>query len=69
MGCDGAAARLGWAAGDGKVPSGCTGRAFPFLLNSVKLKFTAEEKEKSRVVGDDFGRYKSILILLELCSI
>ena len=69
MGCAGAAARLGWAAGEGKGPSGCTGRAFPFLLNSVNLKFTAEEKEKAREVGDEFSRYKSILMLMELFSI
>ena len=53
----------------GKGPSGYTGRASPFLLNSVNLKFAAEEKEKAREVGDEFGRYKSILMLLELCSI
>ena len=46
MGCAGAAARLGLAAGEGKGPSGCTGRAFPFLLNSVKLKFAAKERKR-----------------------
>ena len=42
---------------------------FSSPLTSVYLKERLKEKEKARGLGEEFGRYKNILMSLELCSI